>query len=119
MLHTNRPWMLKAYKDYENQPEKYQEKNVGVRPKLGEFQQFQVHDVNCTLQGKLIYGYIYLQIFGCEIDLRAGDAVTIDKILFVQAKGKLITIGCTIKERSPFQRDVEVEGQEESDDPIF
>ena len=62
MLHTNRPWMLKAYKDYENQPEKYQEKNVGIRPKLGEFQQFQVHDVNCTLQGKLIYGYIYLRL---------------------------------------------------------
>ena len=38
MLHLDgRPWALKPYKDYKNQPEKYQEKAVGIRPKFGEF----------------------------------------------------------------------------------
>ena len=115
MLHLDgRPWALKPYKDYKNQPEKYQEKAVGIRPKFGEFQQFQVHDVNFSQLRRPIYGFVYLQIFGCEIDLRAGDCVTVDKILYIQNKNKLTTIGCTIKEKSPFQSDYEVGNQEEN-----
>ncbi len=64
MLHLDgRPWALKPYKDYKNQPEKYQEKAVGIRPKFGEFQQFQVHDVNFSQLRRPIYGFVYLQIF--------------------------------------------------------
>lgn len=91
-----------------------QEKAVGIRPKFGEFQQFQVHDVNFSQLRRPIYGFVYLQIFGCEIDLRAGDCVTVDKILYIQNKNKLTTIGCTIKEKSPFQSDYEVGNQEEN-----
>lgn len=105
MLRLNRGWTLRPFKEYKDHPEKYQEKYCGSRPNYGEFQQFQVHDKNYSLQGKPIFGFVYIQIYGCELDLKANDVVTIDKILFIQNKAKLTTIGCTIKEKSPFQAD--------------
>lgn len=106
MLHMDRGWALKPFKEYKGQPEKYQEKYVGFREGFGEFQQFQVHDTNFSLQHRPIFGFIYIQIYGCEIDLRPNDVVTIDKILFIQNKARLTTIGCTIKEKSPYQADL-------------
>lgn len=115
MIYPNRPLPLKAYRDYKSHPEKYQEKLIGHMNGFGEFQQFQLHDVNYSVGGKPIYGYFYIQIFGCEIDLKPGDMVTIDKILYFQNKNKLAMIGCTIKEKPPFQTDIEIEDDSQED----
>lgn len=108
MIDIKRPITLKPYKDYKNKPEKYQEKLVGNMKTFGDFQQFQIHDYNRTSKDNLAFGFFYLQIYGCEIDLKPGDMVTIDKILYLQNKNKLAIIGCTIKEKSPFQTDDEI-----------
>lgn len=116
MLHLDgRPWALKPYKDYKNQPEKYQEKAVGIRPKFGEFQQFQVHDVNFSQLRRPIYGFVYLQIFGCRDRFKSrGLCYCRQDFVYSKTKTKLTTIGCTIKEKSPFQSDYEVGNQEEN-----
>lgn len=121
MIVLNRPIALKPFKDYKNQPEKYQEKFIGSMKRFGEYQQFQVHDTNESKNGRVTFGFFYIQIYGCEIDLKPGDMVTIDRILYLQNKSKLAIIGCTIKEKSPFQLDSELKerlDQEENDDYI-
>lgn len=64
---------------------------------FGHYFQFKVLDKN-LFQKKMRSGFIYLQVF-TELDLHAGDVVTIKKLLYAGRKDNIVILGVEIMEQ--------------------
>lgn len=100
MILKGTPIELRPNTNYPDNPEKNEEKWIGSN-KLGDYQQFQVFDMNFD-KGKGRHGFLYVQVF-TDLDLHAGDTVTVKEIHYVMKKGRNVTIiGVSIHETSGF-----------------
>lgn len=98
MITKHTPLELRANTYYGENSELNQDKWTGYHKRFGDYQQFQVLDMN--FQGKMVRsGFVYVQVF-TDLDLKVGDVVTVQEVLFVMRKGNTFIVGVSIKEKS-------------------
>lgn len=90
---------IRPNKRYRDNPELNEDIEVG-EGRFGSYQQCQIIDRNATEDGKVKTGFFYCRIH-TNLNLKVGDIVTVDKILYVQRKQNICVIAINIKESSP------------------
>lgn len=99
MIRSGMSFTLRPYKTYREDHSKDVPVGYGEDSR-GKFLKFQIMDVNRAERKGSITGFSYVNVY-TDIALRVGDFITIEDILYVQVKSRIVVLGITIKQKNP------------------